>query len=97
MYGDTLERMVRSGENGCAYDDRDGITIQVCYDGEKDRFKREIFFNEKVEVEAFNKQDLKGPTSGIAELLQHLSVAAVVSTHPSMPRKLLPQFQHMVR
>ena len=32
MYGDTLERMVRSGENGCAYDGRDGITIQVCYD-----------------------------------------------------------------
>ena len=57
MYGDTLERMVRSGEGGCAYDDHDGIAIQVCYDEDKDRFKREIFFNEKVEVEAFNKQD----------------------------------------
>ena len=88
MYGDTLERMVRSGEGGCAYDDHDGITIQVCYDEDCDRFKREIFFNENVEVEAVDIQDLKRPTSETDELLQHPSVAAVVSKYPSMPAQL---------
>ena len=62
MYGDTLESMVQSGGNGYAYEDLDGITIQVCYDEAKDRFKRDIFFNEKVEGKSFNKQGSTIPT-----------------------------------
>ena len=85
MYGDTLESMVQSGGNGYAYEDIDGITIQACYDEDKDRFKRDIFFNEKVEGKSFNKQGSTIPTFETVELSRHLSMAAVVSKHPPMP------------
>ena len=72
MSGDTLESMVQFGGNGYAYEDLDGITIQVCYDEDKDRFKRDIFFNEKIEDKSVNKQGSSTPTSETVELSRHL-------------------------
>ena len=44
-----------------------------------------MFFNKKVEGEAFNKKGLTEPTFETVELPRHLSMAAVVSKHPPMP------------